>query len=124
MKILLPIIASESKFGFLKYDRFFKDVNIGETMKVRFQSGSNEGMHQLYTAKKINDDNFKKQFLKEVDGNVRIQSGKPFGFLNDIFIHPSLVTKLKLEDGMKFRGNAMKSYNREKKIWSWKMIYN
>lgn len=123
-KKILNFIASESKFGFLKYDRFFKDVNIGDTLKVRFQSGSNEGMHQLYTAIKIDDDSFKKQFLKEVDGIVRIQSGKPFGFLNEIFIHPSLVTKLKLEDGMSFKGNAMKSYNREKKIWRWKLVYS
>lgn len=123
-KKILNFIASESKFGFLKYDRFLKDVNIGDTLKVRFQSGSNEGMHQLYTAIKINDDNFKKQFLKEVDGNVRIQSGKSFGFLDDIFIHPSLVTKLKLVDGMNIKGNAMKSYNKDKKIWSWKLVYN
>ena len=121
-KKILNFIASESKFGFLKYDRFFKDVNIGDTLRVRFQSGSNEGMHQLYTAIKIDDDSIKKQFLKEVDGIVRIQSGKPFGFLNDIFIHPSLVTKLKLEDGMNFKGNAMKFYNKDKKIWSWKLI--
>ena len=123
-KKILNFIASESKFGFLKYDRFFRDVNIGDTLKVRFQSGSNDGMHQLYTAIKIDDDSFKKQFLKEVEGKVRIQSGKPFGFLDDIFIHPSIVTKLNLEDGMNFKGNAIKSFNKDKKIWSWKLVYN
>ncbi|MGZ9676403.1 DUF7017 domain-containing protein [Flavobacterium sp. GNP001] len=121
-KKILNFIASESKFGFLKYDRFFRQVKIGETLKVRFQGGSNEGMHQLYTASKIEDTSFKKQFLKEVEGKVRIQSGKPFGFLEDVFIHPSLVTKLRLQDGMIFKGNAMKSYNKDKKMWSWKMI--
>ena len=121
-KKILNFIASESKFGFLKYDRFFRDVNIGDTLKVRFQNGSNEGMHQLYTAIKIDDDSFKKHFLKEVEGKVRIQPGKSFGFLDDIFIHPSLVTKLKLEDGMNFRGTAIKSYNREKKQWNWKLV--
>ena len=119
---ILNFIASETKYGFLKYDRFFRDVKIGDVIKVRIQSGSNEGMHQLYTAVKINDENFKKQFFIEVEGQVRIQEGKPFGFLKDIFIHPSLVSKLNLKDGISFKGNAIKTYNKEKKQWTWKLV--
>lgn len=121
-KKMLNFIASESKFGFLKYDRFFRDIKIGETLKVRFQGGSNEGMHQLYTAIKINDESFKKEFFKEVEGQIRIPSGKAFGFIEDIFIHPSLVSKLNLKDGDSLKGNAIKTYNKEKKQWSWKII--
>ncbi|MDQ2863691.1 MAG: hypothetical protein M3R50_08625, partial [Bacteroidota bacterium] len=76
----------------------------------------------LYTAVKVNDEAFKKQFLKEVSGLVKITAGKPFGFLNDVFIHPSLVTKMRLTDGVQFKGTAIKSYNREKKQWSWKLL--
>jgi hypothetical protein len=121
-KKILNFIVSESKYGYLKYDRFFREVKIGDVIKVRFQSGSNEGMHQLYTAFKTNDENFKKQFFIEVEGQVKIQEGKPFGFLKDIFIHPSLVSKLNLKDGMSFKGNAIKTFNKEKKQWTWKLI--
>jgi hypothetical protein len=121
-KKILNFIASETKFGFLKYDRFFSEVKVGDTLKVRFQGGSNEGMHQLYTAIKANDDAFKKQFIKELQGVVRIPVGKPFGFMDDVFIHPSLVTKYKLTDGMQFTGKAIKSYNQEKKHWGWKLL--
>ncbi len=121
-KKILNFIASETKFGFLKYDRFFSAVKVGDTLKVRFQGGSNEGMHQLYTAIKVNDDAFKKQFMKELQGVVRIPEGKPFGFMDDVFIHPSLVTKYKLTDGMQFTGKAIKSYNQEKKQWGWKLL--
>ncbi len=121
-KKILNFIASESKFGFLKYERFFRGIKIGDILKVRFQGGSNESMHQLYTAIKINDESFKKQFLKEVEGLIRIPSGKPFGFMEDIFIHPSLVSKLNLTDGLSYKGNAIKTYNKEKKQWSWKLI--
>ncbi len=121
-KKILNFIASETKFGFLKYDRFFSDVKVGDTLKVRFQGGSNEGMHQLYTAIKVNDDTFKKQFMKELQSVVRIPAGKPFGFMDDVFIHPSLVTKYKLTDGMQFTGKAIKSYNQEKKQWGWKLL--
>lgn len=123
-KKILNFIASETKFGFLKYDRFFSDVKVGDTLKVRFQGGSNEGMHQLYTAFKVNDDTFKKQFMKEIQGVVQIPSDKPFGFMDDVFIHPSLVTKYKLSDGMQFTGKAIKSYNQEKKQWGWKLIFD
>jgi hypothetical protein len=121
-KKILNFIASETKFGFLKYDRFFSDVKVGDTLKVRFQGGSNEGMHQLYTAIKVNDDTFKKQFMKDLQDVVRIPAGKPFGFMDDVFIHPSLVAKYKLTDGMQFTGKAIKSYNQEKKHWGWKLL--
>ena len=119
---ILNFIASETQYGFFKYERFFSDVKVGEILKVRFQGGSNEGMHQLYTAIKVNDDTFKKQFMKELQGVVRIPAGKPFGFMDDVFIHPSLVTKYKLTDGMQFTGKAIKSFNQEKKQWGWKLL--
>ena len=121
-KKILNFIASETNFGFLKYDRFFSDVKVGDTLKVRFQGGSNEGMHQLYTAIKVNDETFKKQFMKEVTGVVRTPNGKPFGFIDDVFIQPSLIKNYNLSDGMQFTGKAMRSFNKEKKQWSWKIV--
>ena len=121
-KKILNFIASEIKFGFFKYDRFFSDVKVGDTLNVRFQGGSNEGMYQLYTAVKINDDVFKSQFMKELKGLVRIPTSKSFGFIDDVFIHPTLVSKYKLTDGQEFSGKAIKSYNQEKKQWGWKLF--
>lgn len=121
-KKILNFIASESKFGFFKYDRFFKEVKIGNVLKVRFQGGSNEGMHQLYTAVKSTDDDFKKQFFRQVEGEVKILPGKSFGFLDNVYIHPTIVSRLKLTDGTQISGFAMKTYNREKRQWSWKFF--
>jgi len=121
-KKMLNFIASESKFGYFKYERFFSEIKIGDILKVRFQGGSKEGIHQLYTAVKVNDEEFEKQFLKEVTGVIKIPAGKLFGFIEDVFIHPSLVSKLKLTHGMTFKRKAIKSYNQEKKQWSWKLI--
>ena len=121
-KKILNFIASEKKFGFFKYERFLSDIKLGDILNVRFQGGSNEGMYQIYTAVKVGNEAFKKQFIKEVNGKVKIPSGKPFGFLEDIFIHPSIITRLKLIDGMDFSGTAIKSFNKEKKYWGWKLI--
>jgi len=119
---ILNFIASEIKFGFFKYDRFLKNVKVGDILKVRFQSVSNEGLCQVYTINPIINDEFKVQFMKDVEGEVRIQDGKSFGFINNIFIHPSIITKHNLTNGSKFKGVAMKSYNKEKKQWGWKVI--
>lgn len=119
---ILNFIASETSLGYFKYERFLSDVRIGDVLKVRFQEGSKEGLHQIFTATKVNDETFKNQFMKELQGVVRIPAGKPFGFMEDVFIHPSLVIKYKLTDGMQFTGNAVKSYNQEKKQWGWKLL--
>ncbi len=121
-KKMLNFIASETRFGFFKYERLFKNVSVGDVLKVRFQGGSNEGIHQVYTAVKVNDDRFKKIFLKEISGIVKIPAGKEFGFIDDVFIHPSLVKKLKLTNGAEFKGTAIRSYNKEKKQWGWKLV--
>lgn len=121
-KKILNFIASETKFGFLKYDRFFPDIKIGETLKVRFQDGSNDGLYKLYTATKFKDDQFKNKFTKEIQGVVKISDGKSFGFIENVFIHPSIISKLQLKDGMEFSGTAIKTFNKEKKQWSWKLL--
>jgi hypothetical protein len=121
-KKILNFIASETKFGFFKYDRFLSDVKVGDTLKVRFQGGSNGGMHQLYTVIKVKDISLMNNFTKDVNSIVRIPEGKSFAFIDDVFIHPSLVVKLKLTDGSTFSGKAIKSYNQEKKQWGWKLI--
>jgi len=121
-KKMLNFIASESKFGFFKYERFLKNVKVGDILKVRFQGGSNGGIHQVYTVVKGYNESFKKMYSKEVEGIVRIPEGKPFGFLDDIFIHPSTVSKLQLKNGVVVSGNAIKSYNQEKKQWGWKFL--
>jgi hypothetical protein len=121
-KHVLNFIASEKKYGFFNYDRFFREVNVGDVLKVRFQNGTTGGLHQLYTANKIQDDWFKSLYLKEVTGIVRIPTGKNFGFLDNVFIHPSIVTAKKLTDGLQLSGSAIKSFNAEKKQWGWRFI--
>lgn len=119
---ILNFIASETKFGYFKYDRFFTRVEVGDVLRVRFQGGSREGIHQLYTGVKVADETFKKSFLKDVSGIIKIPEGKTFGFLNDVYIHPATVSKNKFSNGIQFDGKAIKTYNKEKKQWGWKLV--
>lgn len=121
-KKILSFIASESKFGFFKYERFLKEVRIADTLKVRFQSGTINGLYQVYTIRRVDDPGFMSKFIKEVEGNVHIKQGNSFGFVDDVFIHPSLVKKLNLSNGLALKGKAIKSFNPAKKLWGWKLI--
>jgi hypothetical protein len=121
-KKILNFIASETSFGFFKYERFLKDVSIGDTLKVRFQSGTPGGLFLVYTVSKFADEDFRQQYYKQVEGLVRISDGKPFGFLDDVFIHPSMVTKYKLTDGTALKATAIKTFNEAKKQWGWKLV--
>lgn len=121
-KKILNFIASENKFGFLKFDRFISKVKIGDTLNIRFQGGSNGGAHQIYTLKKIENVEFSNQFIKDVQGIVKIPNGQSFGFLEDVFIHPTLINKLQLVNGQKYCGKAIKAFNKEKNQWTWKLF--
>jgi len=121
-KQVLNFIASQSKFGFFKYGRLLSTVQIGDVLKVRFQGGSNEGAFQVLTVVKADNDAFKQQYMRDLDGKVRISQGRPFGFVDDVYIHPSIIARLKLVDGAPFTGKAIKTYNKEKRQWGWKVV--
>jgi hypothetical protein len=79
-------------------------------------------LYKVYTVVKANDDTFRKQFYKEIEGDLKIPQGKPFGFLGDAFVHPSIVTRRNLTNGMHLKGNAIKSYNPVNKKLDWKLL--
>jgi tetratricopeptide (TPR) repeat protein len=122
-KSIANFIVSEEKFGFFKYDRLgIRKCGVGEVYKVRFMDGTNGGLHKLYTMRLEDDKELKARFIKKVEGLVRIKPGQSFGFVEDIFIHPSMIAGRKLMDGMHFTGKAIKSYNKERQQWGWKVI--
>jgi hypothetical protein len=121
-KKMLNFIADETKYGFFKYERFLQDVNIGDVLKIRIQNGSCGGIYHILSASKTSNPEFANHFTKVVKGAVKIAEGREFGFIENIFINPGLVKKYKLSDGQTFEGKAIKSYNKEKKTWGWKLI--
>ncbi len=121
-KKILNFIASETKYGFFKYDRFLSDVKIGDVLKVRFQGGSNEGMFQACTVELSCEEEFGKQFVMDVKGAIRIQVGKSFGFIGEVFVHPSIVSRNNFINGQEINGKAIKTYNKDKKHWGWKLF--
>lgn len=119
-KNILNFIASEKKYGFFKYNDSLK-LKVGDVLKVRFEGNDKDGFFKTYTANRVIDLNFRSSFVKKVLGIVRVNE-KGFAFVDDVYVHASQVSKLKLVDGSKFDGEAIKSYNKPKKEWGWKLI--
>ncbi len=122
-KKIANFIASDSRFGFFKYERFVDKLEVGDTMKVRFESGNNEGAYRLITAELTEVQAMKDKYMKVIEGNIKVPSGKAFGFVEDVFIPPALIGKHKLNDGIKVKINAIRSYNQQKREWTWKAYH-
>jgi tetratricopeptide (TPR) repeat protein len=121
-KSILNFMVSEEKFGFFKFDRFLRKVQPGDVLSVRFNGGAKGGRYNVLTCVKVNNETFKSQFQKEVEGPVRIRLGSSFGFIGEAFIQPSLITKYNLCDGQNFKGQIIKTYDSRKEKWGWKLI--
>jgi hypothetical protein len=121
-KKILNFIASENKFGFFKYERYLNSVKIGDTLNVRFENGQKEGLYRVYSIEKSDDKELKKLFTQVVYGPIKISEGKSFGFIDDIYVHPSFITRDNLLNGDFISVDAIKSFNKEKKAWNWKIF--
>ncbi|MFC6998098.1 DUF7017 domain-containing protein [Rufibacter roseus] len=121
-KNMLNFITKEGNTGFFKYDRFLKKVAIGDILRVRFKNGCKEGSCQIYTASLTSDEELKQKYLKEFDGVARVPEGKGFGFIENIFINPSLISLKNLSNGMQIKGLAMNTFDSKKNQWGWKAI--
>ena len=121
-KKILNFVSVDNQSGFFKYDRFINDVNIGDILKVRFKEKKAEGPQQVYSITKASGPVTSALLVKSISGTVRIGVGKNFGFIDDVYIHPSTVRAANLTNGITIKGQAVKTYNSEKKQWGWKLF--
>lgn len=116
-KKTLSFIASDTKHGFFKYEKFFETVAIGETIGVRFSRSSSSKMFVALTAVKVNDEKLRDSYITNFEGSVKMHPMKSFGFLNDIYLPAQLIKKYNIKNGDILKGSAIKFYNQDKKQW-------
>jgi hypothetical protein len=121
-KKIANFIVSEIIHGFFKFDRFLNKLEPGDVVLLRFNGGSDNGYYKLNTLEKTENKEFRERFFKIVEGNIKIPTGKNIGFVDKVFIPPSLMSKHKLKDGQSITGKAIKSYNKAKDLWGWKLL--
>jgi transcription termination factor Rho len=64
----------------------------------------------------------KSQFIKSIEGAVQIKEGKSFGFVDRVYIPQNVIKHLKISNGDRIKGTAIKTYNKEKSEWGWKLM--
>lgn len=119
-KKVAHFIKTNGLQGFCKYDRFVTSLQIGDTLSIRVKEVNSDGLHKLYNATVVDNQELKAEFLKIVSGTLRIPDGKSFGFVEDVYIHPSILKSKQLKNGVSFECRAIKRFDKEKQEWVWK----
>jgi len=119
-KKILNFTASDDTFGFFKYDRFFDEIRVADTLKIRFVKKEMQGYYQVISAKKYDDPNLKSIYAKEFNGAVKMREGSTFGFVDDVFLTSALCKQSNLTNGCVTSGCAIKNFDAKKNQWSWK----
>jgi hypothetical protein len=120
-KGILNFIVNKEKYGYLKYDRFLRKVEIGDCIEVRLDSHSKEGLYKALTLKKT-DKAPDPSILRNFQGILTIRQGNVFGFVDDNFVEPRLISKTKFTDNTAVAGKSVLSYNSKKNQWGWKVV--
>ncbi|MBN1187197.1 MAG: hypothetical protein JXB49_33270 [Bacteroidales bacterium] len=120
-KKILNFVISKEKSGFFKYDRYLKDIQIGDRLLVRLDGSGVNKFYKPLTVEKT-EKNVSEEIMKGFTGKLIKKETQSFGFVGDIFIEPGLLKNYKLIDGDGVTGEAIVSFNKKKSIWGWKAI--
>ena len=96
-----------------------KHPKIGNILKVRFDNKKTGGFCKVLTTS-TDLDTKDHAAIKFYEGNIRITEPMNFGFVDDVFIAPDIISKEDIANSMKVKGKAILSYNKKKNEWGWK----
>ncbi|RLD84378.1 MAG: hypothetical protein DRJ10_01350 [Bacteroidetes bacterium] len=120
-KKILNFIVNREKTGFFKYDRFLKSVNVGDVLLVRFDGEGRDKFFKTLTVKKT-DELSHESIIKKYEDEITIRDNQSFGFVEDIFVEPKLISRYQLKNGDKIKGRAILSFNKNKNKWGFKVF--
>lgn len=118
-KSILNFVKNKTKHGFFKYAGMIDKPEIGDLISVRFNGESQNGFYKVLSIKKSSSDSVCKA-VKDFQGNLKIREPESFGFVEDIFLQPSLIVKHELKDHDMIKGKAILSFNKKKETWGWR----
>ena len=122
-KKMISFVSASGKFGFFKYQQIPGKLFQGDALKVRFSHGTDGERYFIYTVSRYDEKVEIPDLTKAVTGTIRIGEGRDFGFVEDAFVSPLLIKNNNLSDKQTISGLAMKSFDKKKNNWSWKMYH-
>ena len=121
-KQFATFVINDRTFGFFKYKSFFKELKIGDMLRVRIDEGTVQSLYKFHTAVLGDNIQLRNQYFIDVEGIIRIPPDKDFAFVNDIWISPPKLKSLGLTNGATYRGKAIRAYDKIKRKWAWRVI--
>ena len=118
-KNMLSFVKDKQKHGFFNYAGKLIKPQIGDLLKVRFNRAGQDGFYKVLSAEKA-DPNLTADSKKSFEGEIKINEEGKFGFVDDVFVEPSIVSKLNLQNSQNVCGRAILSFNKKKGQWGWK----
>lgn len=122
-KLVFNFIVSKEKYGFTSYRKHKIAPEIGEVYAVRFINKTDDKsnfykiLSIIKTTKKPSS-----EIYKNVEGIIEIRNGNSFGFVDNVFVSPQLIGRLKLQNGEKVNGSALQTFNTRRKAWGWNLV--
>ena len=124
------IIYGTRKEGFFKFDRFFKKLHSGDSIRVRVLEVSSDGFMKVLSAR-VSDAPVDAIYCKSVNGTIDANDWETAYFLQteseSFYIPPNIVSEKQLVVGRPASAIVLFSYNKKRKEWGWrcvKMIFN
>lgn len=117
-------VATKEKYGSFLYRHFDIKIKAGDIFSVRFlaqNSGKSPDFYKLATID-ATDEKPSEDIYKTVSGNLKIKPGNSFGFVENVFVPPALISGNRLVNGQKIALVALLSFNKKKKTWGWKAV--
>ncbi|MEP6262747.1 MAG: hypothetical protein ABJ092_14320 [Gillisia sp.] len=118
-KKMVNFVKDKNKHGFFKYTGILKNPSIGDILRVRFNGEGKDNFYKALSARNANPNDVSNA-LRKFSGTFRMLLPNTFGFVEDIFMEPTLVKKYSLQHNSTIEGNAILSFNKKKNEWGWK----
>lgn len=120
-KNMLSFVKDKLKFGFFNYSGVLSKPKVGDLLYVRFNGAGQNGFYKVLTALEA-ESNVTSAAIRDFEGTLNVIAPQNFGFVEDIFIEPKMISESNLTEGQPAKGKAILSFNKKKNDWGWKAL--
>ncbi len=122
-KELVHLLISEKIDCTVSKDSLPFSVQLYKSVSVKLsQHRTKDGKLRYKVHSVIESAKQPENLIKEFNEEIRISNGMGFGVNSNLFFSPALVQQFELEDDDMVRGMAVKSFDKKKNTWGWKVI--
>jgi hypothetical protein len=123
-KKIVYFTASGPKSGSFLYGNFNMEPHPGDFYEVRFAQKRSDKSPNFYHAVTVERMEYIPEtgFSQMVSGKIAIGKDNSFGFVNDVFVPPEIVSAGALQNGQPVTVSAVQSFNKKKKKWGWMAV--